>query len=132
MCRLAPLLAPRNFGRITNQPIGAWNTSNVVFMQNMFGEAVAFNQQIGAWNTSNVTRMDNMFQTATAFNQPIGSWDTKKVDQMAFMFWRARTFNQDLSGWCVSAISSMQQWFDAEADAWTLSRPVWGTCPGIE
>ena len=53
-----------------NQPIGSWDTSNVVDMQDMFrgGENEGsssnygtFNQDLGNWDTSSVTDMDKMF-----------------------------------------------------------------------
>jgi surface protein len=59
-----------------NQPIGAWDTSQVKDMRFMFTGATSFNQPIGEWDTSSVTDMRGMFYGATSFNQPIGSWDT--------------------------------------------------------
>jgi len=112
-----------------NQPIGDWHTGGVTSMNSMFEGASLFNQPIGAWNTGEVTDMRSMFQDAPSFNQPIGDWDTGKVNNMAAMFSNASTFNQDLSGWCVSLIFSQPSGFDQGATAWTLSRPVWGTCP---
>jgi len=40
-------------------------------MMNMFSRAIAFNQPIGAWDTSKVVYMMGMFNSAKAFNQPI-------------------------------------------------------------
>lgn len=45
------------------------------------------------------------------------------------MFNNATSFNQDLSNWCVSLIPKKPSNFDLSATAWTLPRPVWGTCP---
>ena len=45
------------------------------------------------------------------------------------MFYGAKAFNQDLSQWCVSKIPTKPSEFDFSTTAWTLPRPVWGTCP---
>ena len=57
---------------VPNQDIGAWDTSNVVYMHFMFENATSFNQDIGFWDTSNVTSMNGMFEWAGLFNQDIG------------------------------------------------------------
>ena len=66
-----------------DQPIGAWDTSEVTDMNGMFAGAEAFNQPIGAWDTSKVTSMRLMFNGTEAFNQPIGDWDTSNVTEMS-------------------------------------------------
>lgn len=140
-----------------NQPIGNWNTSLVTTMSLMFSNATKFNQNISNWNTSNVTTMDSMFHSARMFNQDISNWNTSKVTNMNWMFggsssgWNIfnqdisnwdtsnvtgmmgmfvnnTSFNQNLSSWCVSKIASKPSNFDAGATAWTLSKPIWGTC----
>ena len=90
---------------------------------------VHFNQNISNWDVSNVTTMEGMFAGASSFNQNISNWDVSKVENMIGMFVWAGSFNQDLSQWCVKNISSEPNEFDDYANAWTLSRPVWGTCP---
>jgi surface protein len=116
-----------------NQNIGSWNTANVTDMSLMFVEASAFNQPIGSWNTANVTSMEQMFALASAFNQNISrsgnSWNTGNVTNMDFMFLDATSFNQDLSNWCVDEIPVEPDAFDEGAEAWSLPKPVWGTCP---
>lgn len=52
-------------------------------MYYMFCGAKSFNQPIGVWNTSQVLNMSFMFYQATSFNQPIGSWDTSRITDMA-------------------------------------------------
>lgn len=76
-----------------------------------------------------VTNMNIMFYEARAFNQDISGWNVGNVSIMNQMFERTRSFNQNLSGWCVSKIPAAPSNFDALATAWTLPRPVWGTCP---
>ena len=63
------------------------------------------------------------------FNGDISQWDVSKVTDMGNMFYNANAFNQDLSSWCVSNITSKPYYFDTDATAWTLPKPVWGTCP---
>ena len=70
-----------------------------------------------------------MFYNSDAFNLDIGGWDVSSVTDMWSMFYEAFDFNQDLSGWCVSNFSAQPSYFDSGALSWTLSRPVWGTCP---
>lgn len=109
--------------------ISNWDVSNVTKMNYMFSGAESFNGDISNWDVSNVTNMDSMFRGATAFNGNISGWDVSNVTNMNTMFSDASSFNQDLSGWCVSNISSTPFEFDFNAVAWTLPRPVWGTCP---
>ena len=112
-----------------NQDISSWDTSNVTNMFRMFVKCYAFNQNIGGWDTSNVTNMSSMFFSCYAFNQDIGGWDTSNVSTMTEMFYSCYAFNQDLSEWCVTHTSSTPSDFNSSASAWTLPRPVWGTCP---
>ena len=122
-----------------NQDIGNWDTSNVGEFTNMFREAIAFNQDIGSLDTSNVRIMGWMFYGAIAFNQDIGGWDTSSVESftdsnnfelgMGRMFYNATTFNQDLSGWCVTNFTAEPTLFKIGANAWSLPKPEWGTCP---
>jgi surface protein len=85
------------------------NTSNVIYMSNMFQYATNFNVNISDWNISSVSSMNSMFQNATTFNQPIGSWDVTNVHDFGYMFYEANSFNQDLSTWNISNNYSMDQ-----------------------
>ena len=106
------------------------DVSNVTNMQGMFKDSSSFNQNISGWDVSNVSdNMREMFQGASSFNQPIGNWDVSKATSMNGMFANASSFNQDLSQWCVINVGSNTGDFDNGASAWTLPRPVWGTCP---
>lgn len=85
------------------------NTSNVIYMSDMFHYATNFNVNISDWNISSVSSMNSMFQNATSFNQPIGSWDVTNVQDFGYMFYEANSFNQDLSTWNISNNYSMNQ-----------------------
>lgn len=112
-----------------NQDISSWDVSNVVDMNGMFYKSTAFNSDISSWNVSNVTDMAYMFGDANSFNSDISGWDTSSVTNMGNMFFNASSFNQDLSEWCVSLIPTKPSGFDTGTAAWTLPKPVWGTCP---
>lgn len=114
---------------INDPDLALWDVSNVTNMSFMFNNTYVFNQDIGGWDTSKVTDMNNMFYHAEVFNQDIGGWNVSNVTDMNNMFYSAYVFNQDLSLWCVSNISSRPYNFDGNANAWTLPKPVWGTCP---
>lgn len=94
-----------------NEPIGAWDMSNVEDMQTMFAYKPRFNQPIGGWDVSKVTNMEQMFREAAAFNQPIRGWDVSNVTNMKHMFNAANAFNQPLDGWDVSNVTTMSEMF---------------------
>lgn len=111
------------------QDISSWDVSNITNMEGMFVNTTAFNSDISMWDVSSVTSMNEMFSGATKFNQDISGWDVSNVIDMSAMFYNNVSFNQDLSGWCVSNIGVIPTSFDSNATAWTLPKPVWGTCP---
>jgi surface protein len=124
--------------------INDWDTSEVTTMSRMFSETYEFNQPIGNWNTGKVQSMSFMFGNSlnrpSIFNQYIGDWDVSRVGSanpgnpssaVGNMISSCVAFNQDLSRWCVTNIPSLDPGtdFDSDTPAWTLPRPVWGTCP---
>eukprot|EP01122_Echinamoeba_exundans_P014071 TRINITY_DN629_c0_g1_i3.p2 TRINITY_DN629_c0_g1~~TRINITY_DN629_c0_g1_i3.p2 ORF type:complete len:159 (-),score=17.83 TRINITY_DN629_c0_g1_i3:24-500(-) len=74
-------------------------------MNGMFEGAAAFNQPIGAWNVSNVTSMSFMFSGAAAFNHPIGDWNVSNVTQMDDFFYGAAKFEQHLPEFDLNQLS---------------------------
>lgn len=76
-----------------------------------------------------VDDLSSMFTSCNGFNQDISMWDVSNVTGMNEMFFGCDRFNQDLSSWCVTNIPSLPSGFDANTPAWTLPKPVWGTCP---
>ncbi|HZJ98846.1 MAG TPA: BspA family leucine-rich repeat surface protein [Tissierellaceae bacterium] len=75
------------------------------------------------------TSFESLFDSSDINDPDIRGWNTSNVTNMGYMFFGATTFNQDLSQWCVPNFSSKPGSFDGNANAWTLPRPVWGTCP---
>ena len=88
-----------------NQPIGAWDVSNVTNMSFMFRGTSTFNQPLSGWNVSKVTNMSAMFRSSS-FNQPIGNWNVSKVTNMAQMFDIGAQFNQDIGNWNISGVTN--------------------------
>jgi surface protein len=82
-----------------DEDISKWNTSNVVYMQNMFNGASSFDQDISQWDTSKVTNMSYMFHDASTFNQFISQWDVRQVTDISSMFVNAVSYDQDLCQW---------------------------------
>lgn len=109
-----------------NQPIGAWDTSNVADMEGIFYGARAFNQSIANWDTGKVKTMQSMFRGAQSFNQPIGNWNTRKVWDMTGMFNGAVSFNQPIGGWNTSNVAYMREMFKG---AQAFNQPIgnWNT-----
>ena len=111
-----------------NDPdVASWDVSTVTNMLNMFDGATSFNQPIGAWDVSNVTRMDSMFRIfsgTSSFNQDISSWDVSMVTNMESMFNNAGVFNQNISGWNTSSVTNMSNMFN-NASAMNFSLITW-------
>jgi len=67
------------------------DTRAVTTMKEMFENCNIFNNDgsatINNWDTGNVLDMNTMFRDCIAFNQSINSWDTSSCTDMAFMFY---------------------------------------------
>lgn len=98
-----------------NQPIGSWDTGNVITMAETFRSNTSFNQPIGSWNVSNVTTMSGMFNTSTSFNQDISLWNVGSATNFTSMFQNCTFFNQDLSSWNVSGATTMSTMLNGTA-----------------
>ena len=111
-----------------NEPIGAWDTSNVTSMLQLFCLANTFNRPIDKWNTSNVVDMYSMFTNAHNFNQPIGSWNTSKVTRMTQVFNDCSNFNQSIESWNTANVTSMDHMFagtilfDKPLNSWNIAK----------
>lgn len=100
-----------SFNNGSNPSISAWTVSAATSMIGMFSRATSFNQPIGSWDTRNVIRMNEMFFFASSFNQPIGTWDTSKNISFNQTFFGASSFNQDIGSWVLSACTDMDLMF---------------------
>jgi len=109
-----------------NQDIGAWDTSGVTTMEEMFRSASAFNQNISGWAVHDVTWMTSIFDQASSFNQDIGAWNTSGVKNMVHMFKGAYSFNKDISAWDTSRARNMEGMFrgasafDQDIGGWAI------------
>jgi surface protein len=92
-----------------DQPLHAWNVSNVTNMSSMFYYCPAFNQPLNDWNVSNVTNMEHMFFYCIKFNQPLNDWNVSNVTKMQYMFSGCVAFDQPLNAWNVSNVTTHMQ-----------------------
>lgn len=112
-----------------NQDLSTWNVSNVTEMRYMFAGCTNFNGDLSNWNVSNVKNMEYMFSGCSLYDRDMSGWDVSSVTNMSNMFAGCTSFNQILSDWCVSKIHTTPTDFSTDTPAWTLPKPVWGTCP---
>lgn len=96
-----------------NRDISGWDTSQVTSMERMFQDAGTFNKPLDSWNVAAVTSMRHMFQWAHSFNQPINSWNVSSVSDMSYMFQGVGSFNQDLNSWNVVGVNDFRSMFDS-------------------
>jgi surface protein len=106
-----------------------WLPRSVTSTKAMFQGCTNFRSDISQWDVSNVTNMGHMFFGCQAQHSDISRWDVSNVTNMDLMFDSCVYFNQDLSRWCVSKITAPPLYFDYNTPAWTLPKPIWGTCP---
>ena len=108
---------------ICGLPVGAWDTSEVTSLAQVFSysddaKPELFQGNVGTWDTSNVTDMsrlglcpDSRYTKMPDFG--IGEWDTSKVTTMegAFANCDAKYLNQDIRGWDTSNVTNMRHMF---------------------
>jgi len=114
-----------------NQDISSWDTSRVIYMNEMFlnHKGKAFNY-IGSWNVSSVKSMEGMFLGAKNFNTDISSWDVSSVESMESMFEGAESFNQNINRWNTKSLKNTKKMFfnailfNKPLDKWDVSKVV--------
>jgi surface protein len=100
----------------TSVHVSQWNTSGVLYMQNLFKDRTTFNQDLSRWDTSATVNMYSMFENAASFNQNISAWDVAQVTDLKSMFKGASSFNHDISGWVLpTGVTSTDMFLDANA-----------------
>lgn len=140
-----------------NQFINNLDMSNVEVVDDGLENCSAFDQRTDGWYMPKLTSTYGMYYACVSLNSPvfqvhagitntewmlgecyvfekgISGFDMRNVDiatgMLAFMY----ELNEDLSEWCVPLIHP--EWgnannIDFQTFAWTLPKPVWGTCPG--
>ena len=120
-----------NPGASFNPNISSWDVSSVTNMQYFTNDATGFNQDLSNWDVSSVSDFSYMFATANSFTSDLSGWDVSSGTNMQNFFFECWAFNSNLSGWCVSNFTNAYYYqnYDRETYAWTLPKPVWGTCP---
>lgn len=106
-----------------NQPLGNWDTSNVIDLRACFYYCSNFNQDLGSWDVSNVELMggnnaqgreSGIFSGCISFNNGgsdrIKNWNTSKVIHLHFAFSGCTNFNQPLN-WDTSNVITMRGMF---------------------
>ena len=97
-------------------PISKWNTTGMIYMQNLFYDRAYFNQDLSEWNTKSVIRMDDMFRNAAAFNGDLSSWSVDLVRDASNMFNGASVFSGNISNWNLPSETPTTDMFkDADA-----------------
>lgn len=120
----APSYSFENFVTGLPSTLPPWLTN----LDSMLEYSRGFTQDLSAWDTSHVISMDG-FSKNSDFNGNISGWRLESLVSARGAFLRNSAFNQDLSQWCVPLIVSEPDGFSTDAAAWTLPKPVWGTCP---
>ena len=104
--------------RYFNLDISAWDVSSVIYMNEMFSEAIMFNQDISAWDVSSVTDMTDMFYDANTFDQPLGDWNISNVMDVTGMlentYLSIVNYDNLLQGW---STKTLQQGLDLSIES---------------
>lgn len=118
---------PLNQSVTINLPMGP----KTVLLGTLFSGCLSFNSPFVLNDPYIRTiRTEYMFYNCPAFNQPMRlSIPNVPAAAATYMFAGCTALNQDFSNWCVTSMVSKPAEFDLNCTAWTLPRPVWGTCP---
>ena len=128
--------AEATYGHMPDHVNGLRHGRQVTDMEELFDQALRGSAgHDGAWDTSALRTMVEMFEYASSFNEDIGAWDTSGVTRMNSMFYYASTFNRDIGGWAVLSVTDMGSMFRyAMPSTRTLApgasakSPRWTTC----
>ncbi|MCB5220787.1 bacterial Ig-like domain-containing protein [Lactiplantibacillus pentosus] len=103
---------------LTTLDLSGWDTSSVVWMNNLFGVAVPLSSKLvtlnlNGWNTSKVTDMTNMFIYTSSLKTVIGldKFNTEKVTRMFNMFCGAGFTVLDISNFSSASLVDMGAMF---------------------
>ena len=96
-----------------------WNTSNLVFCQELFATS-AFNKNITSIDFTNCKFFNGLFKENLVYNQPMNSFlvgSTQINIELTDMFNGATGFNQPLNGWNFDNVISLVGFMDGKTSA---------------
>lgn len=102
-----------------NQPLSNWDTSKLLYANDMFRET-PFNQPLNDWDTSSLVFAGDMFQSSP-FNQPLNKWNTSSLTVTTHMFFDT-PFNQNIDSWAMDKNLNARPGFESS------SMPLYSVC----
>lgn len=108
----------RNCNSFEGSGLESWDVSKVVLCNRMFNGCNLSNVDLGAWSTSGVTNMANMFDSSPNFiGVGLNNWNTSNATNLSTMFYNCNKLgsgiNLDLNNWDVSKCGTFQNMFFA-------------------
>ncbi|ECB9705988.1 BspA family leucine-rich repeat surface protein [Listeria monocytogenes] len=99
----------------TSLDLSNFDTSNVIYMDEMFSRSAVTSLDLSNFDTSNVTTMMNMFYGSAATSIDVSNFDTSKVTTMRNMFSGSAATSIDVSNFNTSNVRTMYGMFSGSA-----------------